>query len=509
MEPVIKDIREITDSKEMYETKPHPFISVFIYILIACIGCALIWMYLGEIDIVSKGVGVVRPNENISTIRSKVQGEVIYTQMGEGRQVKKGDMLFELAHDDLEVKKLALVEVLKEKRDALESMKKLRKSIEQEENLFSSETEKEYSDRYIKFANDYKALKNEMEISSKNQESVTRQEYINRNMYLEKANNQEEEIKNLEILKSRFLARENLFQDQQDYYALEWNNHMLKIRDLENTLNDKKSVYDRNLILVEEGIIPKVELEESELAYKMVQNELETIENSYIKNIEERIKAAILLKEVAQQEASKLEVNEELLGIGTRQRVLTVEKYKTDILVQLYNQIDELALQYKATQKELESIELGIQDCKVMASIDGTISIIQDINEGDLILSGVDIATIIPQDDNIYKVEIFIPNREIAGIKIGDTIKYKFDALPYKEYGELTGAITNISTDAKINKNLGVSGYYVQGSIENKVIYSYKNIPAQIKVGMSSEAHIVTNQKKIINYLLEKINLRD
>jgi len=76
MKPVIKDIREITDSKEMYETKPHPFLSIFIYILLVCIVLACIWMYFGEVDIVSKGSGMVRPNENMSMIRNKVQGEV-------------------------------------------------------------------------------------------------------------------------------------------------------------------------------------------------------------------------------------------------------------------------------------------------------------------------------------------------------------------------------------------------------------------------------------------------
>ena len=509
MKPVIKDIREITDSKEMYETKPNPFIKIFIYILVACIGCALIWTYWGEIDIVSKGLGVVRPSENISTIRSKVQGEVVYTQVEEGRQVNKGDVLFELAYDDLEIQKLAIMEALKEKKASLENLEKLRDSIEEEKNLFSLETEKEYYDRYIKFENDYKVLKNEMLMSSENEESTSRQTEINQGIYLDQVAKQEEEIQNLETLKSCFVQGENIFEDDQSYYALEWQTYTLNKQGLESKLHDITMTHEKNIILVEEGIIPQVELEESTLALEMIQNELETLEINHIKNIEERIKSAEAKKEIAEQEVSKLETNEEALVTNERQRKLTIEKHKTDILVPLYNQIDELSLQYKTTQKELESIELGIENCKVIAPIEGTISVIQDINEGDLILAGTDIATIIPQDDSMYKIEIFIPNREIADIKVGDAIKYKFDALPYKEYGEFTGVITNISTDAKVNKNLGISGYYVQGSIENKVIYSYKNKPAEIKVGMSAEAHIVTNQKKIINYLLEKINLRD
>lgn len=57
MTPVIKDIREVTDSKEMYESKPHPFLTIFIYIILVSIILVGIWMYFGEIDIVSKGRG--------------------------------------------------------------------------------------------------------------------------------------------------------------------------------------------------------------------------------------------------------------------------------------------------------------------------------------------------------------------------------------------------------------------------------------------------------------------
>ena len=263
MKPVIKDIREITDSKEMYETKPNPFIKIFIYILVACIGCALIWTYWGEIDIVSKGLGVVRPNENISTIRSKVQGEVVYTQVEEGRQVNKGDVLFELAYDDLEIQKLAIMEALKEKKASLENLEKLRDSIEEEKNLFSLETEKEYYDRYIKFENDYKVLKNEMLMSSENEESTSRQTEINQGIYLDQVAKQEEEIQNLETLKSCFVQGENIFEDDQSYYALEWQTYTLNKQGLESKLHDITMTHEKNIILVEEGIIPQVKLEDS------------------------------------------------------------------------------------------------------------------------------------------------------------------------------------------------------------------------------------------------------
>lgn len=138
MKPIIKDIREITDSKEMYESKPHPFLAIFIYTVLALIIIAGIWAYYGEIDIVSKGTGVVRPNENLSSIRNKVSGEVEYTDLVEGKRVKKGDILFKINHDDLDLNLLKTQGELDELKTQKARLTKLKQSVEQGENLFFS-----------------------------------------------------------------------------------------------------------------------------------------------------------------------------------------------------------------------------------------------------------------------------------------------------------------------------------------------------------------------------------
>jgi len=60
-----------------------------------------------------------------------------------------------------------------------------------------------------------------------------------------------------------------------------------------------------------------------------------------------------------------------------------------------------------------------------------------------------------------------------------------------------------------MNPNDGVSFYIVEASIDNQALYSYKGQEANIKVGMLSEAYVITDSKKILNYVLEKIDLRD
>nr|WP_302595380.1 HlyD family efflux transporter periplasmic adaptor subunit [uncultured Cellulosilyticum sp.] len=509
MKPIIKELREITDSKEMYESKPQPFIAIFIYTILALIIMAGIWAYFGEMDIVSKGIGVVRPNTHLSSIRSKTAGEIEYWNLEEGQKVQKGDILFTVNHDDLDISCMQAKESLLELERQGNSLKKLKKSVEEGKNLFSKENEREDYERYLKYEQDFKELQNLNTIEAKSDDITAEQTEINQSIYGDKITQSEAEYRELEEYKASINAEENLFSNSSSAKALEFKAYLYEVQALRADRDAKREAYELNVSLNEEGLVAEQELTNSKVALELAENEIMTLKNKYLTTIESQIEQTKKEIEGFKQEASKLSVDHELINQKNEKRELSLKTYKTNYLVDLYDQINENEVTYKAQKKELEAIELSIKNCEVSAPIDGSIHIVNQMTVGDLIAVGDNIATIIPTEDNLYTIEIFVPNSEIAGLKVGDRIKYKFDALPYKEYGELEGEITNISTDAQFSETYGISGYIVEGSIVNQTVYSYKNEAAEIKVGMTCEAHVITEQKKILYYLLEKINLKD
>lgn len=509
MKPIIKDIREITDSKEMYESKPHAFLGIFIYMLLGLIIIAGVWAYYGEIDIVSKGIGVVRPNAHLSSIRNKTGGSIEYCNLKEGQVVQKDDVLFTINHDDLDISLKQAEESLLELEKQGNRLNKLKKSIEEGKNLFSKETEVEDYERYVKYEQDYKELENTNNIEAKNDNLTMQQTEINQSIYSDKIAQSEKEYKELSEYKASINAEESLFTDGTSSKALEFEAYLYEVQALKADINAKKETYALNVSLNEEGLVAEQELQNSKVALELAENELITLKNKTLETIESGLEQTQKEIEGFRQESSKLIVDHELLSQKGDQRELALKAYKTNYLINLYDQIDKNEIEYKTQKKELEAIKLNIKNCEVTAPIDGTVHIVNKVATGDLIAAGDNIATIIPTEDNLYTIEIFVPNNEIAGLKIGDTIKYKFDALPYKEYGELEGKITNISTDAQFNETYGTSGYIVEGSIVNQTVYSYKGEAAEIKVGMTCEAHVITEQKKILYYLFEKINLKD
>lgn len=508
MKPIIKEMKDITDSKEMYESKPHPFLGICICIVLFLIVGASMWAYLGEIDLVSKGLGVVRPNGHLSSIRNKTGGEIEYYNLKEGQNVTKGEVLFNINHDDLDIKLKQLEESLAELTQEGNRLKKLRKSVEEGKNLFFQETELEDYERYVKYEQDYRELQTSNTIASKNDDLTVQQTEINKSIYNENIEKAEIEHNELNEYKASILAEQSLFTNPDCARALEFKAYLYDIQELEVDIKAKKEIYTLNKTLNEEGLVAQQELASSKVAVELAENELAALKNKTLEGVEKLIEQNQDEIKSFRQESSKLVIDYELLSQKNTQRDVALKTYKTNYLINLYDQIDANKRAYNTQKKEVEAIKLQIKNCEVTSPIDGTVNIINKVGEGELVLAGDNIANIIPTEDNLYTIEIFVPNNEIANIKVGNSIKYKFDALPYKEYGELEGKITNISSDAQYNETYGTSGYVVEGSIVNQTVYSYKGEAAEIKVGMTCEAHVITAQKKILYYLLEKINLR-
>lgn len=60
MKPIIIEMKDMSDSTEVYQSRPNPFMIYFIYLLVIMFVALIVWMYFFEIDIVVKGNGMLR-----------------------------------------------------------------------------------------------------------------------------------------------------------------------------------------------------------------------------------------------------------------------------------------------------------------------------------------------------------------------------------------------------------------------------------------------------------------
>ncbi|MDK2811244.1 MAG: rane fusion protein peptide pheromone/bacteriocin exporter [Petroclostridium sp.] len=508
MKAVIQEFGELTDSRELLESRPHPFMAVFAYILVTIIMTALLWSYFSEMDIVVKASGIVRPNHKISTIKNKVFGKVENVYFEEGQQVNKGDILYTVEHQSLLLEKDILVKELIKTEQELKNLKKFKQSILDGKNHFNENTEdeKEYYNKYVKYETDITTEKQRAELELSQLRHDTQ---YNEKSYSVEIQKNKENLKNLELLKYSIEEGKNLFNESNREYYNKYLDYMLNVQQMTQVIVQKQETAQNAARLFEAGAIAKKEAEDAQEQLESAELDLEKYKNEYMLNLHTAIQQHKRALEELERNLEKTEKFNEIYDGKDQYTKTVLEKYKMDKLVQLDADIDLYEKKLEQLKKDLEIVNLNILDCTVRAPIEGIVNIVTEISKGDLLQSGTEIATIVPEHNSKYKVQLYVSNKDIAGIRENQRIKYHFLALPYKEYGELNGSITRIGTDARTDGNNGHSFYLVEGDIENKPLYSYKGEKAEIKVGMACEAQVITKTKKVLYYLLEKINLKE
>ncbi|AIS51985.1 putative bacteriocin ABC transporter, bacteriocin-binding protein [Thermoanaerobacter kivui] len=461
MREIVQNIEELTDSRELLESKPHPIASVSVYILLLLIISFLIWSYFSEKEIVVKANGIIRPYKEF-IISNKVTGNVEKIYVTDGQKVKKGDVLYVIEHKNLELQKSILEKQLANKISEVENLKKLKNSIQDGKNYFdkSSENEMYYYYKYLDFYINKKAIESQLygiNVQAQNIDNI---------------------LENLKNLKKSIDQNENKINNDTSYYnqfvdyQMNINQRQDKIEQLQNALTQK--YYD------------------AENTVQNAKDDLISYQNQYMLSLK-----------------SNIEQNEEKLKeIKANLNNVNVEKFTADTIAQIEDNIYSDEKEIEKLKGELQNINLAIEDYIIKSPANGKIDMITSIKEGDLIQSGLEMVKIIP-DNSEYIVKLYIPNKDIADIKVGQKIKYHILALPYQEYGELSGEIVKLSIDSRLDKQSGLNYYEAEATIDNKPLYNRKGEKKNIKVGMIVEAHVIGHREKMLYYLLEQLNLKD
>ena len=124
MKPIIIDMKDMSDSTEVYESRPNPVLAGFIYLILAMVAAAFIWMYFSKVDIVVKGTGTVAAADEVATVTNQSAGVITERKIEDGQEVKKGDILYTVSHEEQTLQLAALEQQLaecEEKEEMLEA----------------------------------------------------------------------------------------------------------------------------------------------------------------------------------------------------------------------------------------------------------------------------------------------------------------------------------------------------------------------------------------------------
>lgn len=630
MKGIVIDLKDITDSREVMESKESPKIAYFIYILLAVIVTAIIFACVFKIDEYSKVRGEIKTQTVSSSVLSTSSCKLKEIFVSEGQSVKKGDVLFALDSKYAESQKAILEEQLNGYKSDLSNTKLLKQSIEKGKNLFKNSVEdskfyyryeqykngvlltdqeidnsilanslskeekennlsatkksiadarlqlseykillscvekgKEYSgndaiaqasfDEYItgynkanslceKYREAYDKIKAEYNEQSAEERitseqvasasDMTETAYANVMNYKEtclvnlssqilliedqlindngnsELSNTLDEYKKLKTAVEQdqdFISSNKTVQDSFNRYRSQYD---ILTSDYSVKSEEYQNIYSKYMEQSKVTPITEADIANAKSAYDNSVMDVEALKKSFVSQIQAKIKA--FNDEIKTLESNKKSLELALKNVDNLDEYekLSSDKLKNEAIITINTEIDSINNNIKSIESQLMEINETIKNCEIKATVDGTVTLINEANAGDIIQAGTSLCNIIP-GENELKVTLYIPESDIAKIKVGQKTEYIIDAIPYSEYGRITGEITAISADSIGDESTGSKFYIGQAKLDATSLSNKAGDIREVKTGMLLEAKTISGSKRVITWLLEKINFID
>ena len=513
---------------------------------------AVLWMSLSKIDIVVKSNGIFKGSNAVYEISSGVTGSVKENHIENGQYVKEGDILYVLTIDELSDTILRYQNELEAAEARLEILSAYEKSLAGDKTELEALTDNSYYEEFVNKRELLYANVNLNESDTDGQVALYQGNVDSISGTIAKYN---EKINKLNAVKQCIVARNNTFDASESIYYSMVSSYLASYSYTALQYDNQINEYQRQIDGYEEQI-KNAENESAKEDAPVTGEETasgndvpgETVtditptDNTTV-DVEELKKqrdALITARDSIQREKTQALTKLELQQITTIEQqitgyndtILSLETNLTSAKLQLdaVNGVDNEAketvavltekgniaaeiLSYEDKIKEcetyLKSYDIQNDNCIIKANVSGYFYTAQDLKTGSFVQVGTAIGTIYPEAESKYYAEIYVENSYIAKIKEGQEVKFEIAAYPSSEYGYFEGRVENIAKDISVDQSMGYAYYLVRVKCDNMTLKGKDGEEATLMNGMACQAKIVVDEKNVLTYLLEKIDLLD
>ncbi|MBP6619605.1 MAG: HlyD family efflux transporter periplasmic adaptor subunit [Leadbetterella sp.] len=257
--------------------------------------------------------------------------------------------------------------------------------------------------------------------------------------------------------------------------------------------SEKKSILNRDLLEIEEI---DNNLQKQIANYK---NDFNLAKDEYANQLKLNKKGLISANELRLAEskviAKKQQIDQTISSFNTNQ--LQKNQKKQEILSVRKGKVEQTSAFKQEVNKLLQAIENWEKIHYLIASTDGKLIYLKNIQINQQLKNGESLFYILPNSANAFG-EMYVGQYNIGKIKVGQRVILKFDGYPYQEFGTMDAKIATIS-DIPID-----SVYKIKVLLPNNELKSFnKNV--KIKVGMTASGEIVTEDLRLIEKLFYEI----
>jgi len=180
-----------------------------------------------------------------------------------------------------------------------------------------------------------------------------------------------------------------------------------------------------------------------------------------------------------------------------------LEQARLDFSNKAKRELNEVLAEISRFAETQNALKDRVSRTTLRSPVKGIVQRLYANSIGGVVAPGSDVLEIVPIEDALL-IEVRIKPADIAYISVGQETRLKFSAYDFAIHGSLKGSVIFLSADTVTDKE-GVS-YYVARVRPEKPYLGHESQPMQIKVGMTTEADIITDKKTILGYLLKPIN---
>ena len=114
---------------------------------------------------------------------------------------------------------------------------------------------------------------------------------------------------------------------------------------------------------------------------------------------------------------------------------------------------------------------------------------------------GETLMEIIP--DNPAKAQVFVSNRDIGFVRLGQETRVRVDAYPFTKFGDIKGSISSIGADVlEPDETNNTYRFPVIINLSSTVLRS-QGLELPLKPGMSVQANLKLREKRLISLLTD------
>lgn len=420
---------------------------IMLWVMILFFIFAVIWASFAQIDKMTVGQGKVVPSSQIQVIQNLEGGLVKQILVREGQHVKKGQQLLLLDE----------TRFLSDYRERAQDLANLQATVIEISASIDSVIIRdviEGNNWQDSVVIDYDGLKFPEEFEQNEPRLVARQ----RAQYRQELDNLRNKIAGVD---------EQVKQKRQELVELR-----SRVINLRASYDFARQELEITRPLADEGVVPLTDFLKLQRQVNDTQRELSTSE-------------------------LKIPSTQAMVRESLYTRIDTAQKFRSEQQQKLNQAQDKLS----SITESAVGLEDRVNRTVITSPVNGTVNTLYANTVGGVIQPGMDIADIVPSEDNLL-IEARIAPQDIAFLRPELPAIVKFSAYDFTKFGGLPGTLEHIGADTQQDED-GNSYYLVRVRTFSNSLNKNGELP--IIPGMTASIDIITGKRTVMEYLLGPI----